>query len=195
MKANEQIRLGVIKSLPEAKEIRDQKLRERVYDAWAMSLAESGYQRIEDMPCKGVWDVPPLKSGTQADHLRGVARLSIAIAKELKDTFDEFDVDMDEVIAGGLCHDLGKPFEFNPDNLARWKTDPRKTGLPATRHSVYGMHIALSAGLPESIAHIVINHSKEGEFVRRSLACEIVRYADHTWWWVLRSAGLQKEQE
>ncbi len=195
MRIDERVRDGVIKSLPEAKEIKNKELRERVYDAWAISLAESGYKRIEDMSCKGVWDVPPLKSGTQADHLRGVARLSVAIVKELKDTFKEFDVDMDEVIAGGLCHDLGKPFEFNPDNLARWKADPRKTGLPATRHSVYGLHIALSAGLPENIAHIAVNHSMEGEFVKRSLACEVVRHADHIWWEILRSAGLQQEQE
>jgi len=194
MEIDGKIRLGVIKSLPEAKEIKNKELRERVYDAWAISLASNGYKRLEDMPPKGVWDVPPLKSGTQADHFRGVTRLCIAIAKELKDNFADFDVDMDELIAGALCHDLGKPFEFNPSNLERWKADPRKTGLPLTRHSVYGFHIALTAGLPETVAHICINHSREGEFVKRSLACEIVRHADHAWWWILRSAGLQEEE-
>ena len=128
MEIDGKIRLGVIKSLPEAKEIKNKELRERVYDAWAISLASNGYKRLEDMPPKGVWDVPPLKSGTQADHFRGVTRLCIAIAKELKDNFADFDVDMDELIAGALCHDLGKPFEFNPSNLERWKADPRKTG-------------------------------------------------------------------
>jgi len=190
MKVDEKIRLGVIESLPEAKEIKNRELRERVYDAWAMSLAASGYTRIEDIPASGVPDSPPMKSGTQADHLRSVARLSVAIAKELKDNFKPFDVDMDEVIAGGLCHDLGKPFEFDPKNQARWKTDPRNTGWPSIRHTVYGVHVALSAGLPEKIAHIAGAHSLEGEHIKRSLVATIVHFADHAFWNVLEKAGI-----
>jgi len=190
MKVDEKIRLGVIESLPEAKEIKNRELRERVYDAWAMSLAASGYTRIEDIPASGVPDSPPMKSGTQADHLRSVARLSVAIAKELKDNFKPFDVDMDEVIAGGLCHDLGKPFEFNPKNQARWKTDPRNTGWPSIRHTVYGVHVALSAGLPEKIAHIAGAHSLEGEHIERSLVATIVHFADYAFWDILGKAGI-----
>ena len=190
MKVDEKIRLGVIESLPEAKEIKNRELRERVYDAWAMSLAASGYTRIEDIPASGVPDSPPMKSGTQADHLRSVARLSVAIAKELKDNFKPFDVDMDEVIAGGLCHDLGKPFEFDPKNQARWKTDPRNTGWPSIRHTVYGVHVALSAGLPEKIAHIAGAHSLEGEHIERSLVATIVHFADYAFWDILGKAGI-----
>ena len=190
MKVDEKIRLGVIESLPEAKEIKNRELREWVYDAWAMSLAASGYTRIEDIPASGVPDSPPMKSGTQADHLRSVARLSVAIAKELKDNFKPFDVDMDEVIAGGLCHDLGKPFEFDPKNQARWKTDPRNMGWPSIRHTVYGVHVALSAGLPEKIAHIAGAHSLEGEHIKRSLVATIVHFADHAFWNVLEKAGI-----
>lgn len=190
MKNDEGIREGVIESLPEAKQIRNEALRERVYDAWAMSLAASEYTRIEDIPPSGNPDTPPMKSGTQADHLRSVARLSVAVAKELKGTFEGFDVDMDEVIAGGLCHDLGKPFEFDHNNQERWKSDPRTTGWPSIRHTLYGVHIALSAGLPEEIAHIAGAHSREGEYVKRSLVGEIVHYADMAFWRILASAGL-----
>ena len=190
MSIDEKIRHGVIEALPEAKEIQNKELRERVYDAWTMSLAASGYTRIEDIPASGVPDSPPMKSGTQADHLRSVARLSVAIAKELRDTFEQFDVDMDEVIAGGLCHDLGKPFEFDSNHQARWKSDPRKTGWPSIRHTVYGVHVALSAGLPEEIAHIAGAHSLEGEHIKRSLAATIVHYADYTFWNVLGKAGI-----
>lgn len=190
MEINESIRQNVIKALPEAREIQNKELREQVYDAWAISLSTSGYTRIEDVPASGNPDTPPMKTGTQADHLRSVARLSVAIAKELKDTFDQFDVDMDEVIAGGLCHDLGKPFEFDPENQARWKSDPRITGWPSIRHTVYGVHIALSAGLPEKIAHIAGAHSLEGEHIKRSLAATIVHYADYAFWNVLEKAGI-----
>ena len=163
MKIDEKIRQGVVQSLPEASQIENQELRERVYDAWAISLAETEYAKIEDIPASGVPDSPPMKNGTQTDHLRAVARISLSIAKELKDTFGMSDIDMDEVIAGGLCHDLGKPFEFSPKNQERWKSDQRITGWPSIRHTVYGVHIALSAGLPEKIAHIAGAHSMEGE--------------------------------
>ena len=189
MQAHERVRRGVVQSLPEAAMIRDPGLRERVYDAWALSLATSGFERIEDIPASGNPDTPPMKTGTQADHLRSVARLAAAIAKELKENYPGFDVDMDEVIAGGLCHDLGKPFEFDPQNQARWKADPRKSGWPAVRHPVYGVHIALSAGLPESIIHIAGAHSAEGENVKRSLVAEIVHHADHAFWRILARAG------
>ena len=189
MQVDRKLRRGVVESLPEAEMIQNQDLRERVYDAWALSLATSGFERIEDIPASGNPDTPPMKKGTQADHLRSVARLAMAIAREMEENFEGFDVDMDEVIAGGLCHDLGKPFEFDLENQARWKADPRKTGWPSVRHPVYGVHVALLAGLPESIVHIAGAHSAEGENVKRSLVGEIVHHADHAFWRILAKAG------
>jgi putative nucleotidyltransferase with HDIG domain len=192
MDIDKKIRDGVIESLPEAEHITDRELREKVYDAWAASLATSGYTKIEDIPASGNPGTPELKTGTQADHLRSVARLAVAIAKEFTDNFPQFKVDMDEVLAGGLCHDLGKPYEFDVTNQKRWKSDPSVTGWPSIRHPVYGVHMALSAGLPEKIAHIAGAHSMEGENVKRSLAGMIVHYADYAFWRILDTAGVLK---
>ncbi len=192
MDIDKKIRDGVIQALPEAKQIKNQEIREKVYDAWAVSLATSGYKKIEDIPASGNPGTPVMRTGTQADHLRSVARLSAVIAKELTDSFPQFNVDMDEVIAGGLCHDLGKPFEFDAANQERWKSDPRVTGWPSIRHPVYGVHIALSVGLPEKIAHIAGAHSMEGENVRRSLVGTSVNHADYAYWRILESAGVLK---
>jgi len=192
MDIDKKIRDGVIQALPEAKQIKNQEIREKVYNAWAVSLATSGYKKIEDIPASGNPGTPVMRTGTQADHLRSVARLSAVIAKELADTFPQFNVDMDEVLAGGLCHDLGKPFEFDAANQERWKSDPRVNGWPSIRHPVYGVHIALSAGLPEKIAHIAGAHSMEGENVRRSLVGTIVNHADYAFWRILESAGVLK---
>ena len=189
MEIDPDIRKGVVKSLPEAELIENEILREKVYDAWALSLADSGYTTIEGIPMSAVPDAPEGRSGSQADHLRGVARIAMSITRELTDAFDEIDVDMDEVIAGGLCHDLGKPFEYSTANRERWSETPEKVGRPSFRHTVYGVHMALSAGLPESIAHIAGAHSKEGEHIERSLVAEIVHHADHTFWRVLDKAG------
>ena len=189
MKINKKIRQEVIESLPEANQIRDKGLREKIYDAWTISLQESEYSRIEDIPNLGESDSPLLKIGTQADHLRGVAQLAVQIAKGFKNTFKNIDVDMDELMAGGLCHDLGKPFEYDTGNKKRWASDIRIVGEPSMRHTVYGVHIALSVGLPESIAHIIGAHSKEGMFVKRSLACEIIHIADEAYWNIIARAN------
>jgi putative nucleotidyltransferase with HDIG domain len=192
MDIDKKLRDGVIQALPEAEQIKNQELREKVYDAWAVSLATSGFKKIEDIPASGNPGTPVMKTGTQADHLRSVARLSAAIARELAETFPQFDVDMDEVIAGGLCHDLGKPFEFDAANQERWKSDPRITGWPSIRHPVYGVHIALSVGLPEKLAHIAGAHSMEGENVKRSLVATVINYADYAYWRILEAAGVLK---
>ena len=182
-------RLGVIEDLPYAKAIRDTELRELVYDAWAMSLSSSSFDRINDMPCSGGPGGPELVGRGQAAHLNGVAKIGVSIAQGLKDEVGHFQVDMDEVIAGGLCHDLGKAWEYDPGNIERW-SDPRITGAPSMRHPVFGVFVALTAGLPEQIAHIAGGHSAEGENITRSLAGEIIAIADATFWKVLASGRL-----
>ena len=189
MDIDPELREGVIESLPEAKNIKNDNLRERVYDAWALSLSKSSYKTIEDIGASGGPGTPALKEGTQADHANGVARMGAAMATALKGTIRGFEVDMDEVIAGGLCHDIGKPFEFDPANRERWEADPGKTGLPSMRHTLYGVYLCLSAGLPEEIAHIAGAHSLEGENVARSTVCDIIHFADYAFWGILGKAG------
>ena len=83
MDIDKELRDGVIQALPEAEQIKDKELKEKVYNAWALSLATSGYRKIEDIPASGNPDTPLMKTGTQADHLRSVARLAVAMAKDL----------------------------------------------------------------------------------------------------------------
>ncbi len=186
-------RQTVIEDLPYAKAIENDDLREHVYDAWAMSLSSSSFERINDMACSGGPGGPELKGRGQAAHLDGVARIGAAIARAMKEEVPQFDVDLDEVIAGGLCHDLGKAWEYDPPNRKRWEADHRITGLPSLRHPLFGVHVALTAGLPEQIAHIAGTHSAEGEHITRSLAGEIVAIANHTFWQLLRSDRLLEE--
>ena len=186
------VRKSVMESLPEAKQIKNEGLRSKVYDAWTLALANNGYSRIEEIPFSAV---PGLLEGTggdrtQVDHLRGVARLAVAMTGELANSFEELVVDLDEVIAGSLCHDLGKPFEYSPVNRERWRRDPGAAGDPSIRHPVYGVHVALVVGLPEAIAHICGAHSAEGENVQRSLVAQIVHHADEAFWRILEKAGI-----
>ena len=93
-------RLGVVEELPYAKAIRNTELRDLVYDAWAMSLSSSGFDRINDMPCSGGPGGPELRGSGQAAHLNGVARIGVSLAQGLRDEVGHFRVDLDEVIAG-----------------------------------------------------------------------------------------------
>ena len=190
----ERLKPGVRKSLPEVDLIADPDLRDRVVSAWAMSLAETEFQSIEEMRPSGNPNTPPLKQGTQADHLRGVACLAVAMAEAIESVLGDVGVNRDILVAAALCHDIGKPFEFSPANQKRWKANPRESGYPAMRHPVYGAHIAISAGLPEAVCHAAGAHSGEGELVVRSLENTIVHHADHAFWRILAAAGMLVEE-
>lgn len=187
-------RASVTEDLPEIDDIEDQDLRTKAVEAWAYALAGSSFARIRDIPGEGNPGQLSLRRGTQATHLRGVASLALRIVDEFQSTFPEIEVDRDLVLTGALCHDVGKPYEFDPENLARWDADPSASGQPALRHSVYGAHVCLLVGLPEEIAHIALGHSREGQHIGLSTECTIVRYADHTWWMIAGALGLMKPE-
>src|SRR5439155_26201415 len=112
---------GVRESLPELSLIGDADLRERVVRAWAIALAETELERIYDITGAGDWKSPPMKEGSQAHHLRGVATMAVGLARGMQQVFPALEVDYDVLIAGALLHDVGKAFELSPRNLARWK--------------------------------------------------------------------------
>jgi putative nucleotidyltransferase with HDIG domain len=184
------LRQGVRESLPEAAQIQDATLRDKVIEAWALSLSTSEFARIEEIPASGNPGSPAMTRGTQADHIRGVARLALAIAETMEAQFGALGINRDILLAAALCHDVGKPFEFSHRNQERWRADPRTAGYPALRHTLYGVHVALTVGLPEEVAHVAGTHSAEGQFVTRSLINTIVYHADHAFWDILGSAGL-----
>ncbi len=188
----ETLRKGVEKSLPELALIGDSELRFKVAQAWAIALSETEYTSIEDIRASALPDDPLMKRGTQADHIRATAQIALAQAEAIERVFGSIGIDHDLLLAGALVHDVGKPYEFSPRNQARWKADPSAAGLPAVRHPVYGVHIALQVGLPEPVVHIVGAHamSREGACVKPSLENVIVQYADSVMWRVFKAAGL-----
>ena len=176
------LRAQVLEELPELVQITDTELRSKAVDAWALALTRSSFTSIREIPPAGNPDVNQARRGDQTDHLRGVTRLAIGIATEMQQAYPELAIDMDVIVAGGLLHDVGKAWEFDPENRARWKSSQRRYGKPSIRHPGYGAHICLTVGLPEEIAHIAMAHSGEGELLVRSLECMIVHQADYTFW-------------
>ncbi len=189
MQISDQLRESVIRSLPELSQIGDESLRNKVIDAWAYSLGHSSFTSIDQIRPSGNPDTARLKSGTQTDHIRGVTQLAIALADSLHSQFPDLPIDRDMLIACALCHDVGKPFEFDPENQQRWKQNPDTSGFPAIRHTQYGTHVCLTVGLPEEVCHAAGCHSGEGELVKRSLHVTIVHHADYAFWAALEVGG------
>jgi putative nucleotidyltransferase with HDIG domain len=182
-------RARILEEMPEIGWIEDESLRRKVTDAWAAAVGSSSFSRIGDMKPSGNYDSRPLRRGTQADHIRSVTRLAVKIAEEMAGLFPEFSYDLDILIAGALCHDIGKVWEFDPENVKRWKENPRAAGMPSLRHPGYGIHICLTLGLPEQVAHMAAAHSGEGELLMRSLENTILHWADYTFWRVVEAGN------
>ena len=189
MQFSDELRQSVILSLPELNEIRDDDLRNQVVDAWAYSLGHSSFKSIDEIRPSGNPDSPKLKVGTQTDHIRGVTQLAIVIADSMAKQFPQLPIDRDMLVACALCHDVGKPYEFDPKNQERWRSKPATSGFPAIRHTQYGTHVCLTIGLPEEVCHAAGCHSGEGELVNRSLHVTIVHHADYAFWASLRVGG------
>lgn len=191
----EELRRTVRRELPEIAEIGDGELGDKVVEAWATSLAQEGFDAISEIQGAGGPNHLVLKTGTQVDHLRGVALLAMRMADQLCELQPELEVDRDVLIAGALVHDVGKAFEFKAENQQRWEQDPGRSGWPPARHSVHGWHICKTVGMSDEVAHIAVGHSREGEHIVRSLECTIVVFADHAYWQVLQAGGLLQDDE
>lgn len=186
----EALRARIREELPEVAAIRDADLAARVVEAWALAIARSSYGSIREIPPSGNPEQMVMTRGDQTDHIRGVTRLAMRMAEEMAAMNPDMIIDHDIVVAGGLCHDVGKPWEYDPENRRRWEAAPRASGLPSIRHPAYGVHLCLTVGLPEAVAHIAGAHSGEGELVVRSLEGTIVHLADIGYWTMALAGGL-----
>ncbi len=186
----DELRATVRRELPEVESIGDADLRRKVVEAWALCLAHSSFNSIDEIEPAANPGVNRLKKGKQSDHIRGVTQLAMIMAENFCALMPDLKVNRDILIAGALCHDVGKPFEFDPENRKRWEASPYGSGLPAIRHPAYGVHICLTVGLPEEVAHCAAAHSGEGELVVRSLENTIIHHVDYAFWNVCRAGDL-----
>lgn len=183
---NEEIRKGVEASFPSLQEMKNRELKEKIIDAWAYSLQINGYTKVEEMPGSGMPEASAL--GDQSMHINAVVYNALSIYDNLSKAYQmDLGLDRELLLACAICHDIGKPYEYNKENRARWSADKKHTGFPNVRHPAYGAFIALTAELPEEVVHVCANHSPEGRFVTRSGYATIVHYADDGSWFSLAS--------
>lgn len=151
---------------PELEGITDPKLRQGVLKVWEMALERGGWE-VSDL--RGIPFTLLISAETSLlEHTSRVTRMAIAAARERDD------LDMDRVIAGGLLHDVGKLLEYE---RREGKVQKSKAG-ELVRHPVSGYALALEAGLPLEVAHIVLAHSEEGEKLKRTPEAILIHHCD-----------------
>ncbi len=183
------LREGVLTSLPELSDIASEELREKSIEAWVLALSETSFTSLDDLTCSNNLGKVTYDGRTQSHHIRGVGRMARAMAQEMVFLSPDIGIDPDIALAGGLLHDVGKPYLYDPKNYTRWQSNIALLGDPPIRHAAYGAHIAMRVGLPEEIVHIIAMHEmdREGQYGARSAYVELVSYADYVYWKILKS--------
>ncbi len=159
---------------PELEWIADVDLRERVARTWELALERSPLD-AEDLNEIPFTLLVPDCPATFMEHKRCV----VHIARKSAESMDEFmghslPIDMDTVIAGAILADVGKLLEYEKvDGKAR-QSDRGK----ALRHPFTGVALAMEAGVPDVVCHIIAAHAAEGDLVKRSTEAIIVHHAD-----------------
>ena len=82
-------------------------------------------------------------------------------------------VNVDLVIAGALLHDVGKVLEY-----AQVDGKTVKSKMAGLRHPVSGAGLAMKLDLPYELVHIIANHSKEGDFVKKIPEVILIHHVD-----------------
>jgi putative nucleotidyltransferase with HDIG domain len=164
--------------MPEVREISNSDLKRKCLETWLRALPESSFHDLTEVPGEN-WIDPNI---SQLDHQRAVARMAVAVADAIEEIVSTIKFDKDVLIVGALVHDVGKVFEYDPVRTTVWRKQPQAAGYPSIRHPIYGVHLGLAVGLPETVLHIIAAHAKEGALVRRSLENTLISVVDRLFW-------------
>ncbi len=159
---------------PELDWISDTGLREKVTDTWVRALELSPLTPADLQTIPFTLLVPGCKV-TFMQHKRCVVNIARRAAEAMSEFLGEaLPVDMDTVIAGAILADVGKLLEYEKvDGQAR--QSQRGSYL---RHPFTGVALAIEAGVPDRVCHIIAAHADEGNLIRRSTEAYIVHHAD-----------------
>lgn len=156
----------LLRIFPDIRQIKSRTLQARVIDVWIEAARQGGWGRIDHIPFTLL--VKTAKS--LIEHTKAVTRMAMALGKA------RTDINMDIIIAGGICHDVGKLLEYRQSGAGGkiTKSDYGKR----VRHPVSGAALARQVALPLEVVHIIAAHSEEGELVVRSKEAIVIHHCD-----------------
>jgi putative nucleotidyltransferase with HDIG domain len=168
------MRDAVRKLWPELEWIADEDLREKVTGTWvrAFELSPLAPEDLHRIPFTLLVPDCPV---TFMEHKRCVVHIARRAAEAMREFMgDALPVDMDTVIAGAILADVGKLLEYEK---VGGKAVQSKRGK-LLRHPFTGVALAMEAGVPDTVCHIIAAHADEGNLVTRSTEAFIVHHAD-----------------
>jgi len=168
------MREAVERLWPELAWIQDPGLRERVARTWELALERSPLDAgdLDEIPFTLL--VPDCPA-TFMEHKRCVVHIARRSAEAMQEFMGtSLSIDMDTVVAGAILADVGKLLEYEKvDGEARQSARGK-----ALRHPFTGVGLAMQAGVPDEVCHIIAAHAAEGDLVKRSTEAIIVHHAD-----------------
>jgi len=157
-------------AIPELEDIEDDRLRERVVEAWVLGLERGGWREIEDIPY--AWNIHEVSN---VEHVRGVARIARETAREQRE-FHGADPDLDTVLAAALLHDVGKCYEYVEFVDAELVDPDPEYASKEVPHSLSGYALAHEVGCPLAVQRAIPHYI--GEIPTRTLEAELVKSAN-----------------
>jgi hypothetical protein len=159
---------------PELDWIEDDALREATAKTWELALARSPLSAADLDTIPFTLLVPDLKVSFMA-HKRCVVHVARESALKMNEFFgDDLPVNLDVTVAGAILADVGKLLEYD---IADGKSCKSAMGK-YVRHPFSGVGLAMEAGVPPEVCHIIAAHAGEGDMVQRTTEAYVVHHAD-----------------
>jgi len=159
---------------PELEWIQDVALREATAKTWEFALERSPLTVADLNTIPFTLLVPDLKVTFMA-HKRCVVHVARDCARQMNKFFTtDLPVDEDVTIAGAILADVGKLLEYDIKDGKSCKSEMGKY----VRHPFSGVGLAMEAGVPANVCHIIAAHAGEGDMVQRTTEAYVVHHAD-----------------
>jgi hypothetical protein len=166
---------GEIEALwPELDWIGDRALRDRVVRTWELAFEQSplGPEDLERIPFTLLVSDCPVSF---LAHKRCVVHVARQAALAMKEFLGgALPIDLDVLVAGAILIDVGKLLEYE---IAEGTVRKSRRG-DYLRHPFSGVALAVAAGVPDAVCHVIAAHSGEGDLGRRSVEAILVHHAD-----------------
>ncbi|MCP4229981.1 MAG: phosphohydrolase [bacterium] len=164
----------VKKLWPELEWIEDNELREKTATVWEIALERSVLTAADLEVIPFTLKVSDCPVSFMA-HKRTVVWMARDCGEQMrKGLKDALPIDMDTLVAGAILADVGKLLEYKLEDGEAVVGSYGK----ALRHPFSGVGLAMEAGLPPEVCHIIAAHAGEGDSVERSVEAYIVHHCD-----------------